>query len=657
MRKITLLFIVILITLLLIPLSTAEKLENLYQYDSLEMELMVNGEFTLVPEKQNAKVREVTTELQLVPENTFRQSLQNMKTTGTVAPGMITYEWNNPEQTMQQFGYTAKIKTSNKRHEVRTKIPYPILSIPTELEEYTQPSEKIDSNHPAIINKAASLAEGEDDLFEVAFNLASWVEEYVTYDLNTLTASVSQKASWVFENKQGVCDEMTALFIAMARSLGIPARFVKGISYTTSDLFTENWQPHGWAEVYFPNLGWVSFDITFGEYGYVDVTHIKLKDSIDPGESDTKHRWIADGVKLETKPLQLKVNVISKGIPLPEETILEEDILSKEVGLGSYNLVKGTVTSKESYYTATTLQLATPKEIEILGRNKRKLLLTPYERRETYWIVHVPASLENRYIYQFPMMLHSEKGISVQNSFSAQDGKTIYSQEEIEKLTVQEKEKKYSGDIYIFCNYPPELLLHQQAAANCTVHNKRNANLDNIKLCFNENCETIELPINQKINKQVSVPTNKIGWNKLFVSVINGIIEKKSALEYVVLDEPAVDLIVNTPQTIQGNEPVEIAVTLDKTSFNTPLNVRIKIKGPGISNTWQLEKLDKQEIIVFQAHAGRFGSSNKITIEVLWESKQNSISSTKKVVTITKTPRNSADKIIIGIMNVINAIL
>ena len=84
----------------------------------------------------------------------------------------------------------------------------------------------------------------------------------------------------------------------MARSLGIPARFSSGISYSTSDLFPEPWQPHGWAEVYFPGVGWVSFDITFGEYGYIDVTHIKLRDGFDPTEPATKFEWLAEDVKL-----------------------------------------------------------------------------------------------------------------------------------------------------------------------------------------------------------------------------------------------------------------------------------------------------------------------------------------------------------------------
>ena len=61
----------------------------------------------------------------------------------------------------------------------------------------------------------------------------------------------------------------------MLRAVGVPAKFVSGVAYTDSPLFTERWGGHGWAEVYFPEIGWVAFDPTFGEFGWIDVGHIK----------------------------------------------------------------------------------------------------------------------------------------------------------------------------------------------------------------------------------------------------------------------------------------------------------------------------------------------------------------------------------------------
>ena len=243
------------IVLLLLTVSLTFAQVELYLQDSLVLELKMNGELELVPKSHRATVKSVIAELFLIPQETKPQKVIS----NSVIPkqNSIEYSWVDGQTGIKTFGYNAEILTKNIRQKVRIKIPFPLTEVSGN-EEYLKATKTIDSDNPEIVAKATELAEGEDDLFKVVFKLASWVEESVNYDLNTLTAKASQKASWVLENKQGVCDEMTSLFIAMARSLGIPARFVKGISYSTSELFSNPWQPHGWGEVYFPTIGWVS---------------------------------------------------------------------------------------------------------------------------------------------------------------------------------------------------------------------------------------------------------------------------------------------------------------------------------------------------------------------------------------------------------------
>src|SRR3989338_2220208 len=108
-------------------------------------------------------------------------------------------------------------------------------------------------------------------MYVASFLLASWVKENVRYDLTTLTAEAVQTSSWVFQERRGVCDELTNLFIAMARSVGIPARFVTGTVYSG---LLPGWGNHGWAEVYFQGYGWVPFDVTYGQYGWIDPSHV-----------------------------------------------------------------------------------------------------------------------------------------------------------------------------------------------------------------------------------------------------------------------------------------------------------------------------------------------------------------------------------------------
>ncbi len=69
----------------------------------------------------------------------------------------------------------------------------------------------------------------------------------------------------VLEHRKGVCQDFTHLFIALARHLKIPARYVSGLLHPDdSDLerFRGYTQTHAWAELYFPSHGWIGFDPT-----------------------------------------------------------------------------------------------------------------------------------------------------------------------------------------------------------------------------------------------------------------------------------------------------------------------------------------------------------------------------------------------------------
>jgi len=59
----------------------------------------------------------------------------------------------------------------------------------------------------------------------------------------------------------GVCQDFAHIFIAGARHLGFPARYVSGYLYK-EDAPELQEAGHGWAEAHLPDLGWVGFDPT-----------------------------------------------------------------------------------------------------------------------------------------------------------------------------------------------------------------------------------------------------------------------------------------------------------------------------------------------------------------------------------------------------------
>lgn len=60
----------------------------------------------------------------------------------------------------------------------------------------------------------------------------------------------------------GVCQDFVHIFVAAARHLGFPARYVSGHLARDSDV--AQGAAHAWAEALVPGLGWVAFDPTNG---------------------------------------------------------------------------------------------------------------------------------------------------------------------------------------------------------------------------------------------------------------------------------------------------------------------------------------------------------------------------------------------------------
>ena len=72
---------------------------------------------------------------------------------------------------------------------------------------------------------------------------------------------------FLLESQRGYCIHYATAFTLLARQLGHPARYVQGYyvkqSGSKNVLVTEN-RAHAWAEVYFDNFGWMTFESTPG---------------------------------------------------------------------------------------------------------------------------------------------------------------------------------------------------------------------------------------------------------------------------------------------------------------------------------------------------------------------------------------------------------
>jgi len=141
---------------------------------------------------------------------------------------------------------------------------------PADLDRYLRPEPFIESDAPEIKAEAEKMVAGITGTRARA--------ERLTREVNTMvekkpTVSLPS-ALEVLRTKVGDCNEHTALFVALARSLGIPARINVGLAYVRGAFYY-----HAWPEVYIDEGKgrglWLPVDPTFNQFPS-DATHVRL---------------------------------------------------------------------------------------------------------------------------------------------------------------------------------------------------------------------------------------------------------------------------------------------------------------------------------------------------------------------------------------------
>src|SRR3954464_1304371 len=112
--------------------------------------------------------------------------------------------------------------------------------------------------NPAIGNFARELrSKSDNDVLSFLHALMTRINEHMTFDEDPTNSGTS--AVEAFAGKRGVCQDYAHIFIACARSGGVPARFTAG-HFLRSDGRVDQQAGHAWAEAFVPDLGWVGFD-------------------------------------------------------------------------------------------------------------------------------------------------------------------------------------------------------------------------------------------------------------------------------------------------------------------------------------------------------------------------------------------------------------
>jgi len=123
----------------------------------------------------------------------------------------------------------------------------------------------IQSNDPGIQRVARRVTGYTDDPFEAARLLNSWVYGTLKKEITLSVPSALQ----VLQARQGDCNEHTVLYVALARSIGLPARTAVGLVHVRGHFYY-----HAWPEVYL-NKQWVAVDPTLGQFP-ADASHLRF---------------------------------------------------------------------------------------------------------------------------------------------------------------------------------------------------------------------------------------------------------------------------------------------------------------------------------------------------------------------------------------------
>lgn len=126
-----------------------------------------------------------------------------------------------------------------------------------EVQLYTKAERYIESDDPQIIALADSLVDSETDSYQIVKAFYDYIVDTAEYEL---LGQGLNGAKYLLDNGEGECGDYSALFIALCRAKGIPARPVVGYWAISG-----NDQTHVWAEFFLEGIGWIPVDATIGQ--------------------------------------------------------------------------------------------------------------------------------------------------------------------------------------------------------------------------------------------------------------------------------------------------------------------------------------------------------------------------------------------------------
>jgi transglutaminase-like putative cysteine protease len=172
----------------------------------------------------------------------------------------------------------------------------PDMVVPSIAERFLQLPDDFD---PRITELAESIVGSGATPYDRALLLQNWFRTEFTYSLEVPGGhSESALARFLFVDRIGYCEQFSAAFAAMARSVGLPARVAVGFTVgeqqrgSPTRFVVRGEHAHAWPEVWLQGIGWVPFEPTPGRGDPQAAEHTGVEPDqvggvVDPDEPAT----------------------------------------------------------------------------------------------------------------------------------------------------------------------------------------------------------------------------------------------------------------------------------------------------------------------------------------------------------------------------------
>lgn len=132
---------------------------------------------------------------------------------------------------------------------------------------------------PNVRHLAKGLKDEHDDDVTLLHALSTRILDKVAYEIGQTDSATSADAA--IEQGKGVCQDHAHIFIAAARAMDYPARYVSG--YLMMNDRAQQDASHAWAEAHVDGIGWIGFDVSNGISP--DARYVRVATGLDYREA------------------------------------------------------------------------------------------------------------------------------------------------------------------------------------------------------------------------------------------------------------------------------------------------------------------------------------------------------------------------------------